>query len=257
MGFACLMSVLEFIFKGGSLERKVKSLRKFNFLLDKLTTNQGPLMEANRCTYFRKNPHIVANSNLSLLDWKFMIFLQSGVKAKSLVAQALTNTNSNIFNVSVFLLEEVKKNSNKLLPDCRCCQRPPMCSPEARWPSWSRTTPSPPSSPTHHRWGTSALSRCGHQGHQLGQLGVPQILGPWWHRGAKGSIWSHGSTNGIAISQVARLKVLIEAVCGKSDEKILILYFLQPLSSKCGKGAFRLLWTFLKVRKQCQKITWL
>jgi len=46
MGFACLMSVLEFIFKGGSLERK------------------------------------------------------SGVKAKSLVAQALTNTNSNIFNIA-------------------------------------------------------------------------------------------------------------------------------------------------------------
>ena len=182
-----------------------------------------------------------------------MIFLQSGVKAKSLVAQALTNTNSNIFNVSVFLLEEMEKTSNKLLPDCRCCQRPPMCSPEARWPSWSRPTPSPPSSTTHHRWGTSALSRCGHQGHQLGQLGVPQILGPWWHWGAKGSLWSHGSTNGIAISQVARLKVLIEAVCGKSDEKILILYFLQPLFSKCGKGAFRLLWTFLKVRKQCQK----
>ena len=179
-----------------------------------------------------------------------MIFLQSGVKAKSLVAQALTNTNSNIFNVSVFLLEEMEKTSNKLLPDCRCCQRPPMCSPEARWPSWSRPTPSPPSSPTHHRWGTSALSRCGHQGHQLGQLGVPQILGPWWHWGAKGSLWSHGSTNGIAISQVARLKVLIEAVCGKSDEKILILYFLQPLSSKCGKGAFRLLWTFLKVSQK-------
>ena len=74
MGFACLMSVLEFIFKGGSLERKVKSLRKFNFLLDKLTTNQGPLMEADGCTYFRKNPHIVANSNLSLLHWKFMVF---------------------------------------------------------------------------------------------------------------------------------------------------------------------------------------
>ena len=207
MGFACLMSVLEFIFKGGSLERKVKSLRKFNFLLDKLTTNQGPLMEANRCTYFRKIPRRVAKTpicyyhnpfyNLLLHTIRYTIcyfticyytqsvsqsdlfFLQSGVKAKSLVAQALTNTNSNIFNVSVFLLEEMEKNSKKLLPDCRCCQRPPMCSPEARWPSWCRTTPSPPSSTTHHRWRTSALSRCGHQGDQLGQLGVPQILGPW------------------------------------------------------------------------------
>ena len=183
MGFACLMSVLEFIFKGGSLERKVKSLRKFNFLLDKLTTNQGPLMEANRCTYFRKNPHRVAKTPICYYTQSVtksdLFFLQSGVKAKSLVAQALTNTNSNIFNVSVFLLEEMEKTSNKLLPDCRCCQRPPMCSPEARWPSWCRTTPSPPSSTTHHRWGTSALSRCGHQGDQLGQLGVPQILGPW------------------------------------------------------------------------------
>ena len=63
--------------KKGSAE--VKSLLQKNSLLNKLTCNQDPL-------------------TFEVLQLER--YFQSGVKAKSLVAQALTNTNSNIFNVS-------------------------------------------------------------------------------------------------------------------------------------------------------------
>ena len=36
----------------------------------------------------------------------------------------------------------------------------------------------------------------------------------------------------------------------KAKKMFQSFYFLQPLSSKCGKGAFRLLWTFLKVSQK-------
>lgn len=53
---------------------------------------------------------------LTALIWEF---LQSGVKAKSLVAQALTNTNSNIFNVSLSLVTtRCKSNRDKKVSLC-------------------------------------------------------------------------------------------------------------------------------------------
>ena len=74
------MSVLEFIFKGGSLERKVQLKLK---------------------VYFRRTQQVNMHQDPMTFEvLQFKRYFQSGVKAKSLVAQALTNTNSNIFNVS-------------------------------------------------------------------------------------------------------------------------------------------------------------
>ena len=108
---------------------------------------------------------------LTALIWEF---LQSGVKAKSLVAQALTNTNSNIFNVSLSLVTtrwkwsrdmkmsfcKFKKNQKaKMFPDCRSWRQwPSLCPPTAETSQNPvKDSPCAPST-SHHHWGTSALS---------------------------------------------------------------------------------------------------